>query len=145
VTKQGVSAIVSTRGNSSCHLILRGGNSGPNYQKPQLDEVEAKLAQAGLPPFAMIDCSHGNSGKDYRRQSVVARDLAAQIAGGSRMIAAVMLESALVEGRQEPNPDRSKLTYGQSVTDACIGWEETAVLLDELAGAVRARRQRAGK
>ena len=145
VTKQGVSAIVSTRGNASCHLILRGGTNGPNYEKRHLNEVEAKLGKAGLPPFAMIDCSHGNSGKDYRRQSVVARDLAAQLAGGSRVIAAVMLESALVEGRQEPNPDRGKLTYGQSVTDACIGWEETAVLLEELAAAVRARRQRAGK
>ncbi len=145
VTKQGVSAIVSTRGNSSCHLILRGGSTGPNFEKPHLDAVEEKLRAAGLPPHLMVDCSHGNSAKDYRRQSVVARDLAAQITAGSRTSAAVMIESALVEGRQDIKDGPSNLTYGQSVTDGCIGWDESVTLLEELAAAVRKRRQGAAK
>lgn len=141
VTKQGVSAIVSTAGNPSCHLILRGGTSGPNYEKAAVDAVEARLRQKQLPPHVMVDCSHGNSSKDYRLQPLAARDLAAQIAAGSRAIAAVMIESNLVEGKQGLGAEPSELVPGQSVTDACIGWEETVTVLDTLAAAVRARRR----
>ncbi|MBN8460962.1 MAG: 3-deoxy-7-phosphoheptulonate synthase [Verrucomicrobia bacterium] len=141
VTKQGVSAIVSTTGNPSCHLILRGGKTGPNYEKSDIDAVVAMLRKQELPSRLMVDCSHGNSSKDFRRQPLVARDLAAQIAAGSESVAAVMIESNLIEGAQSPNPDLAKLTRGQSVTDACIGWDDTVAVLEDLATAVRARRK----
>ena len=141
VTKQGVSAIVSTTGNPSCHLILRGGKTGPNYEKSDIDAVVAMLRKQELPTRLMVDCSHGNSSKDFHRQPLVARDLAGQIAAGSESIAAVMVESNLVEGAQAPNPDLAKLTRGQSVTDACIGWDDTVAVLENLATAVRARRK----
>ncbi len=141
VTKQGVSAIVSTKGNPSCHLILRGGKSGPNYEKADLDAVEDMLRKQQLPPCVMVDCSHGNSSKDFHRQPLVARDLAGQIAAGSRTVTAVMVESNLVEGAQAPNADPAKLIHGQSVTDACIGWDDTVAVLEDLAQAVRTRRQ----
>ena len=140
VTKQGVSAIVSTSGNDSCHLILRGGKTGPNYEKAALDAVTAMLVDQNLPPYLMVDCSHGNSGKDFRRQPLVAADLAAQIAAGNRAITAVMVESNLVEGNQSLNPDLSQLVHGQSVTDACINWDDTVRVLDGFAAAVRTRR-----
>ncbi|MEK6231912.1 MAG: 3-deoxy-7-phosphoheptulonate synthase [Luteolibacter sp.] len=140
VTKQGVSAIVSTAGNPSCHLILRGGKSGPNYDKDSVASVEAMLAEQSIPPSLMIDCSHGNSNKDFRNQPLVAKDLAHQIAAGSKSITSVMIESNLVEGNQKLNPDLSKLTRGQSVTDACINWDDTVEVLDSLAEAVRKRR-----
>ena len=140
VTKQGVSAIVSTAGNPSCHLILRGGKSGPNYDKDSVASVEAMLAEQYIPPSLMIDCSHGNSNKDFRNQPLVAKDLAHQIAAGSKSITSVMIESNLVEGNQKLNPDLSKLTRGQSVTDACINWDDTVEVLDSLAEAVRKRR-----
>ena len=140
VTKQGVSAIVSTAGNPSCHLILRGGKTGPNYSAEAIAEVEAMLTEQGLPLSLMIDCSHGNSNKDFRNQPLVAKDLAHQIAGGSRCITSVMIESNIVEGSQKLNPDLSKLTRGQSVTDACINWDDTVEVLDTLAEAVRKRR-----
>ncbi|MFT3991936.1 MAG: 3-deoxy-7-phosphoheptulonate synthase [Luteolibacter sp.] len=142
VTKQGTSAIVATSGNDSCHLILRGGSDGPNYSKAAIDDVEAKLVKQGLPPYVMIDCSHGNSNKDYRNQPLVARDLAEQISAGSRAIASVMIESNIVAGNQKLVPDLSKLTYGQSVTDACIDWDTTITVLDDLAAAVRTRRNK---
>ncbi|MCX6874238.1 MAG: 3-deoxy-7-phosphoheptulonate synthase [Verrucomicrobia bacterium] len=141
VTKQGVSAIVSTTGNKTCHLILRGGKSGPNYDPSSIGAVEALLRKQHLPPFLMVDCSHGNSLKDFRKQPLVARDLCQQIASGSRAITAVMLESNLIEGNQPPAPDLSKLVRGQSVTDACINWDDTAQVLDDLAQAVRRRRK----
>lgn len=141
VTKQGVSAIVSTTGNPSCHLILRGGKTGPNYEKSDIDAVVAMLRKQELPTRLMVDCSHGNSSKDFRRQPLVARDLAGQIAAGSESVAAVMIESNLIEGAQPPNPDLAKLTRGQSVTDACIGWDDTVAVLEDLATAVRARRK----
>lgn len=141
VTKQGVSAIVSTSGNDSCHLILRGGKSGPNYEMADIEEVTTLLGKQDLPAYVMVDCSHGNSSKDFRRQPLVARDLAGQIAAGSRLITAVMIESNLVEGNQPPNPDLSLLVPGQSVTDACINWDDTVHVLDELAAAVRTRRK----
>ena len=140
VTKQGVSAIVSTTGNNSCHLILRGGKSGPNYDADSVREVTQLLAKHKLPETVMIDCSHGNSLKDFRRQAVVANDLCQQIAGGSRAITSVMIESHLVEGNQKLGPDLTQLVRGQSVTDACIGWDDTVTILENLAAAVRARR-----
>lgn len=140
VTKQGVSAIVSTSGNESCHLILRGGKSGPNYSAEDVAEVEKMLSEQGLPHSLMIDCSHGNSNKDFRNQPLVAKNVAHQIAGGSKSITSVMIESNLVEGNQKLNPDLSKLTRGQSVTDACINWDNTVETLNTLAEAVQKRR-----
>lgn len=141
VTKQGVSAIVSTAGNESCHLILRGGKTGPNYDQAAVESAAAMLREQGLPETVMIDCSHGNSMKDFRNQPMVARDIAHQIAAGSRVITSVMIESNLVEGNQKLVADRSKLTHGQSVTDACIGWDDTIETLNGLAEAVQKRRQ----
>jgi 3-deoxy-7-phosphoheptulonate synthase len=140
VTKQGVSAIVSTAGNESCHLILRGGKSGPNYDKESIAAAEAMLREQNLPASVMIDCSHGNSMKDYRNQPMVAKDLCHQIATGSRVITSVMIESNLVEGNQKLSKDLSTLKRGQSVTDACIGWDDTVNVLEQLAEAVQARR-----
>ncbi|MFD0896120.1 3-deoxy-7-phosphoheptulonate synthase [Luteolibacter ambystomatis] len=140
VTKQGVSAIISTTGNTSCHIILRGGKSGPNYSAEAVTEVVTMLNEQKLPPYVMVDCSHGNSMKDFRNQPMVADALCKQIAEGSKAVTSVMVESNLVEGNQKVNADRSKLTYGQSVTDACIGWDDTVKVLDAFAEAVRARR-----
>ncbi len=140
VTKQGVSAIVSTAGNESCHLILRGGKSGPNYDKESIAAAEAMLREQNLPASVMVDCSHGNSMKDYRNQPLVAGDLCHQISAGSRTITSVMIESNLIEGNQKLSKDLSSLVRGQSVTDACIGWDDTVQVLDRLAEAVRNRR-----
>ncbi len=142
VTKQGISAIVATTGNDSCHVILRGGNSGPNYAAADIDQVATQLEKAGLSQRVMVDCSHGNSSKDHARQPIVAREIAAQIAAGSDRIFGVMVESHLVEGRQDQKPGQS-LTYGQSITDACISWKTTEEVLEELAAAVRTRRKNA--
>jgi 3-deoxy-7-phosphoheptulonate synthase len=139
VTEQGLAGIVSTRGNADCHVILRGGASGPNYDAISVQKTLAALQDAGVPPRLMIDTSHGNSEKDHRRQPVVAREIAAQVAQGEAGIIGVMMESFLVDGRQDL-VDRTKLVYGQSITDACMGWETTVPVLRELAGAVRARR-----
>ena len=141
VTKQGVSAIVSTAGNESCHLILRGGKTGPNYDKAEVDAAATMLREQNLTESVMIDCSHGNSMKDYRNQPMVARNVAAQIAAGCKVITSVMIESNLVEGNQKLVNDLSGLTRGQSVTDACIGWDDTVETLDCLAAAVRKRRE----
>ncbi len=140
VTKQGVSAIFSTSGNESCHLILRGGKTGPNYQKESIDEAATMLREQGLAESVMVDCSHGNSLKDFRNQPLVAKDLAHQIASGCKVITSVMIESNLVEGNQKLTKDLNSLTRGQSITDACIGWDETVKTLDVLAEAVRKRR-----
>lgn len=140
VTKQGVSGIVSTTGNESCHLILRGGKSGPNYDKSSIESAAAQLRKQDLVESVMVDCSHGNSLKDFQNQPKVAADLAAQIAGGCRVITSVMIESNLVEGNQKLSRDTGSLTRGQSVTDACLGWNETVATLDLLAGAVQKRR-----
>jgi len=140
VTKQGLSAIVSTAGNDACHVILRGSNAGPNYSPEATATVAAALRAAGLPEYIMIDCSHGNSRKDYRRQPQVAREIAEQVAAGSETICGVMLESHLVEGRQNYEPGKP-LVYGQSITDACISWESTVPLLELLADAVARRRR----
>ena len=141
VTKQGVSAIVSTAGNTSCHLILRGGKTGPNYDAESVATVEKMLTEQNLPHSLMIDCSHGNSNKDFRNQPLVAKNIAHQIAGGSKSITSVMIESNLVEGNQKLDSDLKKLTPGQSVTDACINWDDTVEVLDTLAEAVRKRRR----
>jgi len=139
VTKQGLSAIVATRGNPDCHLILRGGNSEPNYDAGAVARAIAVLEKAKLPGRLMIDCSHGNSRKDPARQPEVAQDIAGQIRAGGRAIAGVMIESHLVGGRQDAVPGRP-LTRGQSITDACLAWSDTVPTLRELADAVRARR-----
>jgi 3-deoxy-7-phosphoheptulonate synthase len=138
-TKHGQSAIFVTTGNPDCHVILRGGRNMVNYTADAVADTCAQLQAAALPPRVMIDCSHANSGKDFRRQSTVCRDIAAQIAAGNHNIIGVMLESNLVEGAQKLVPGKSPV-YGQSITDACIGWEETLTLLRELGGAVRAGR-----
>ena len=140
VTKQGVAAIVETRGNEDCHLILRGGARGANYDAATLADVAVALGRAGLPDRVVVDCSHANSGKDPARQSEVAREVAAQIAGGNRSIIGVMLESFLEEGRQDVRPG-TPLVYGKSITDACMSWERTEPLLDALAAAVHERRK----
>jgi 3-deoxy-7-phosphoheptulonate synthase len=139
VTKQGVAAIVATAGNDDTHMILRGGASGPNYDAGSIGEVAEALARVGLAERLMVDCSHANSGKDHTRQPAVASDLAAQIAGGSYRIFGLMLESFLEDGREDYAPD-AELTYGRSITDACMSWERTTPIFDELAAAVRERR-----
>jgi 3-deoxy-7-phosphoheptulonate synthase len=139
VTEQGLCAIVATRGNPHCHVILRGGQSGPNYDATSVQKVAQALRDAGLPARMMIDTSHGNSSKDHRRQPAVAHEIAEQIAGGEGSIFGVMMESFLVEGRQDL-VDGVTLRYGQSITDACMSWEMTVPVLQELARAVQARR-----
>jgi phospho-2-dehydro-3-deoxyheptonate aldolase len=139
VTEQGLAGIVATRGNPDCHIILRGGASGPNYDRASVQKALLALRGAGVAPRLLIDASHGNSGKDFLRQPAVAREIAAQVAQGESGIAGVMLESFLVDGRQELQ-DPQRLTYGQSITDACLGWERTVPVLEELAASVRARR-----
>jgi 3-deoxy-7-phosphoheptulonate synthase len=142
VTKQGVAAIVATGGNEDCHVILRGGKNGPNYAAQQIADVIETLEKLRLPPRLMVDCSHANSGKDHLKQVGVAEDLGKQIAGGSNSIFGVMIESFLVDGNQkhkEGDPV-SGLVRGQSITDACLGWEKTVPVLESLAEAVLAKR-----
>ena len=138
VTKAGHSAIVSTMGNEDCHIILRGGKQ-PNYDAGSVEAACRQLAAAGLAQRVMIDLSHSNSQKNYTRQIEVGQDVAGQIAHGDDRIFGVMIESHLKSGRQDLLPGK-ELVYGQSITDACIGWEETLPLLEKLAEAVRARR-----
>jgi 3-deoxy-7-phosphoheptulonate synthase len=139
VTKQGMSAIVETTGNRQCHAVLRGSQEGPNHDGANVDALSAELEAAGLPPRVMIDCSHGNSRKDPARQPAVLSDVAGQVAAGSGQLIGAMIESHLVGGRQDVGNGQD-LVYGQSITDACIGWDETVPMLEELAAAVRARR-----
>jgi 3-deoxy-7-phosphoheptulonate synthase len=141
VHKTGQVAIVQTRGNDDCHIILRGGKT-PNYDAASVAAACAELARAKLPERLMVDCSHANAAKQFKRQLEVTRDIAAQIAAGERRIVGTMVESHLVEGRQELTPGRP-LQYGQSVTDACLGWKDSLEVLEALAGAVQERRQRA--
>ena len=137
-TKEGHSAIFSTTGNDDCHVILRGGKT-PNYDAANVAIVTASLAESGLAPMLMIDCSHANSSKDYSRQKDVARDIAGQVSAGDARIMGVMVESHLHEGRQEHTPGMA-LAYGQSITDACLGWADSVETLEILAASVRARR-----
>jgi len=139
LTKFGQSAILVTNGNPDCHIILRGGKNMVNYTAESVAKTAAKMKKAGLPPRIMIDFSHANSDKDYRRQAIVCHDVAGQIAGGDKRIMGVMIESSLVAGSQ-PLVIGEPLVYGQSITDGCIDWAETHTLLTELAAAVRARR-----
>ena len=141
ISQRGTAAIVSTTGNPDGHLVLRGGKDGSNYHLEAVEAAAAQLAAGGLPARLMVDCSHGNSNKDYRRQADVLRAVADQVRGGSVHVMGVMLESHLVEGNQKISADLSQLTYGQSVTDACINLPTTLALLDELAAAVRSVRE----
>jgi 3-deoxy-7-phosphoheptulonate synthase len=140
VTSAGAAAVVTTGGNADTHVILRGGRSGPNYSSSHVAKALDLIGAAGLPRRLMVDASHGNSGKDYRRQPAVAESLADQVAGGERGVVGVMLESFLVAGRQDPGAPAT-LTYGQSVTDACMDIDMTAGALGTLAAAVSARRR----
>jgi len=139
VHKSGQVAIVETRGNEDCHIILRGGKT-PNYDAASVAAACAELAKAKLPERLMIDCSHANAAKQYQKQAEVAADIAAQIGGGEKRIVGVMVESNLVEGRQEIVAGKA-LKYGQSVTDACLGWDDSINLLDGLAEGVKKRRR----
>lgn len=138
VTKYGHSAIIETAGNPDCHIILRGGKE-PNYSADHVGDIKQQLASSGLAEKVMIDFSHANSAKQYQRQMVVSDDVSSQIAGGEQAIFGVMIESHLVEGRQDLVDGKAE-TYGQSITDACIGWEDTEKVLRQLASAVRERR-----
>jgi 3-deoxy-7-phosphoheptulonate synthase len=139
VHKSGQVAIVETRGNEDCHIILRGGKT-PNYDAASVAAACAELAKAKLPERLMIDCSHANAAKQYQKQAEVAADIAAQIGGGEKRIVGAMVESNLVEGRQEIVAGKP-LKYGQSVTDPCLGWDDSINLLDGLAEGVKKRRR----
>ena len=140
ISLEGRAIVVTTTGNPDAHLVLRGADGGPNYDAASVDSAARALAGAGLAARLLVDCSHGNSAKDYRRQPEVAADIARQLASGSQSIAGILLESHLVAGRQEiGNSGGSGLRYGQSVTDGCIGWDDTVAVLDGLADAVRSR------
>jgi 3-deoxy-7-phosphoheptulonate synthase len=144
VHKNGQVAIVETKGNADCHLILRGGRE-PNYDAASIEAACQDLEAAKLPCRLMVDCSHANSSKQHQRQIEVARDLAAQIAGGTRCIVGAMVESHLVDGAQKFTPgkdDPAALEYGKSITDGCIGWDDSVSVLAVLDEAVRARRRR---
>jgi 3-deoxy-7-phosphoheptulonate synthase len=144
VHKNGQVAIVQTNGNKDCHVILRGGKA-PNYDAASVQAACDDLLKAGLPATLMVDCSHANSSKQHQKQLDVARDIAAQMAGGSRQVFGVMVESHLTEGAQKFSPGKdsvSALAYGQSITDACLGWEDSKRTLQLLSEAVAARRAR---
>ncbi len=138
INHQGYASIITTTGNPDGHVVLRGGKRGTNYHPEAIEEAAQQLEAVGLPCRLMVDCSHGNSNKDYRRQAEVAARVAEQVRGGSTHVMGVMLESHLVAGNQKIPADLSQLTYGQSITDACIDTATTAAVLDELAAAVRA-------
>ncbi len=148
VTKQGLSAIVCTEGNESCHVILRGGASGPNYTPEHVKSVGSKLTKANVTTRIMIDCSHGNSQKNHRNQRIVVESVVEQLSntelGVNNYICGVMIESHLVEGRQNiedaTGPCGEGLVYGKSITDACIGWQETVKVLNLLREGVKKRR-----
>ncbi len=143
IHKNGQVAIVQTNGNPDCHVILRGGKA-PNYDKASVDAACSDLAKAKLPQTLMVDCSHANSSKQHEKQLEVARDIAAQVASGSKQVFGLMIESHLVAGAQKFTPgkdDVSKLAYGQSITDACLGWDDSITALKILSDAVVARRR----
>ena len=140
-TQNAHSAIFATSGNTDTHIILRGGSGAPNFDAASVERAARSLGEAGLEERLMIDFSHANSRKQHERQWEVCRDVAAQIARGQHRVSGVMIESHLEAGRQDAAKGRD-LIYGQSITDACIGWEDTVDMLDELAAAVRERRQR---
>jgi 3-deoxy-7-phosphoheptulonate synthase len=137
INPDGLAALITTAGNPDCHVILRGSTSGPNHDTASVAGALDRLNGGGLPARVIVDASHGNSGKDHVRQAGVVQELAGRIGAGEKGIAGVMMESFLVAGRQDLGPE---MTRGQSITDACMDWDTTAVLLDELAAAVAARR-----
>ncbi|HKP56459.1 MAG TPA: 3-deoxy-7-phosphoheptulonate synthase [Polyangiales bacterium] len=139
VTKHGLAAIVATAGNPECHVILRGGTSGPNYSAQHVTEALAMLTKHELHPRVMVDCSHANSSKNHLRQPEALRHISEQIEAGSHAVFGVMLESFLLDGRQDPEPGR-ELEFGKSITDACMSWERTEPLFAQLAQAIRKRR-----
>ena len=139
IDSDGSTSIIRTTGNEHCHLILRGGQ-GPNYGAEAVGQARAMLRKAGLPESLVVDCSHGNSNKDHRRQVHVLHDVIAQVCAGNSALVGMMLESNIVEGAQKIQPDLSKLVYGQSVTDACIGWEDTVSAVRQAAQALREAR-----
>jgi 3-deoxy-7-phosphoheptulonate synthase len=139
VDEKGTPAVLHTTGNLDCHVILRGGQGRPNHTADQVAGALEKLRAAGLPERLVIDASHDNSGKDHTRQPAAAAEIAEQVGQGNQAISGVMLESFIVEGRQDLRTG-TPLAYGQSITDACMSWETTVEVLDELAAAVRARR-----
>ncbi|MFZ1863169.1 MAG: 3-deoxy-7-phosphoheptulonate synthase [Polyangiales bacterium] len=141
VTKQGLTAIVATKGNLDCHVILRGGTNKPNYSPETIVETVKMLEAEGLDGRLMVDCSHANSGKDHEQQPAVANAVARQVAEGSKGIFGVMLESFLVGGRQDTKPGVEP-TYGLSITDACMSWDATVPIVESFAEAVRSRRKR---
>jgi 3-deoxy-7-phosphoheptulonate synthase len=141
VTKQGLSAIVATRGNPDCHVILRGSSAGPNYEDEHVQRAVERLQSSHLPPRLMIDCSHGNSRKDPAKQPAVADEVVRQVRAGRSDVFGVMIESHLVAGRQDRVAGKP-LVYGQSITDACLAFGDTVPVLRRLADAVRARRGR---
>ena len=140
VTKQGHSAIFSTSGNPDCHIILRGGNTGTNYDRKSIDQTQERLDAAGINSGVMVDMSHANREQEHTKQMQVCHSICEQLADGNRNIIGVMVESNLVAGRQNIQAEPDKLTYGQSITDACIGWEDSEQVLAELSQAVIARR-----
>ncbi|ETI28790.1 3-deoxy-7-phosphoheptulonate synthase [Cladophialophora carrionii CBS 160.54] len=145
VTKPGVVAIVGTVGNEDCFVILRGGTTGTNYDAESIKKAKEALRKKGLRERVMVDCSHGNSEKQHKNQPLVAKVLAEQIANGEEGIMGVMVESHINEGNQKVPPEgKSGLKYGVSITDACIGWEDTEVVLEVLANAVKKRREKLG-
>lgn len=140
LNEHGLAAIVATSGNSDCHLILRGGSNGPNYEEKHIAAAAAMLTKAAQPTKVMVDCSHGNSRKVHANQIKVARYLGELVAAGNENVLGLMIESNIVEGNQSLGDDPAALEYGKSITDACIGWEDTVVVLKELAEAVKTRR-----
>lgn len=143
VTKEGKSAIFATSGNTDCHLILRGGADHVNYDAASVDLAADRMGKSGVPVRLMIDFSHANSRKKYARQAYVCQDVCTQLAAGDSRIKGVMIESNLISGNQKLVTDRD-LTYGQSITDACIGWDDTIEMLQMLAQSVRERRENSG-
>jgi 3-deoxy-7-phosphoheptulonate synthase len=138
VTKHGIAAITTTRGNKNCFVILRGGKKGTNYDEESVKAAKSKLPENGV---LMVDCSHGNSNKDYRNQPIVSKEVARQVANGEDAIIGLMIESHINEGKQSiPEEGKQGLKYGVSVTDGCVGWETTEVMLRELSEAVKSRR-----
>ncbi|CEP16156.1 hypothetical protein [Parasitella parasitica] len=139
----GVVCIIHTTGNQDCHVILRGGKKGPNYEKKHVEEAKQLLKKSGLPTSIMIDCSHGNSNKDHKNQPKVAQCIADQVSQGEDALVGVMIESHLYEGKQSvPNEGLCALKYGVSITDACIDWKDTEHVLSGLAAAVNKRRKK---
>jgi 3-deoxy-7-phosphoheptulonate synthase len=139
IDTEGAAAIVRTRGNPDRHVVLRGGSGGTNYGADDIRRAADKVAGEGIERPVMVDCSHGNSSKDYTRQGLVARDVAATFHGGERRVMGLLIESNLAEGRQDWTA--GELRHGVSITDSCIGWDETAALLGELAALAKSSRK----